>query len=278
MKKKSFLSGQQTVRRKKKQPKNFSGFFRAVKTMSMVSVKVLGLCVLVASISLLFICVYQYLASSSYMRLKEVRISGVDKNIKKELFEISGLDNDELSLLTINMRKIKLKMESHPWIRKVELEKSFPNLLLIHAEKEVPFAIVALDKLYYINRWGEPFKELEYSDDKDFPVITGILPDDAEKKHHLEMAASILSVFETEKGAWSMEELSELHIEKNNKIALYSTSMPMVLKMGYSEVEAKKKELGRILGHLRKNGQIHMVKTIDLDYSDRAVVSFNDAG
>ncbi len=277
MKKKSYLSGQQTVRRKKKQQKSFSGFFRAVKTASLVSVKVLGLCVIVASISFFFLYLYQYLVSSPYVKLDEVRISGVDERIKQELIEISGLDN-ELSLLTINLRKIKRKMESHPWVREVELEKSFPNLLLVRAEKESPFAIVALDKLYYINRWGVPFKELEYSDNKDFPVITGISPLDTEKEYRLEMAASILSVFDAEKGAWSMEELSELHFEKNDKIALYSTSMPMVLKMGYSEVAAKKKELRRIIGHLKETGKINMVNAIDLDYTDRAVVSFKDAG
>ena len=276
MKKRTILSGQ-SVKRKKKHQKDYSGFFSIIKSASTLSFKIMCLFIIVASVSALLLYLYQYLISNPYMTLEEVRISGVDEKIKKELIEISGLDS-ELSLLTINLKSLKQKMESHPWVRKVELEKSFPDLLLVHAEKEIPYAIVALDKLYYINRWGEPFKELEYSDDKDFPVITGISPESDEKKQYMKIAAGILSVFESEKGAWSIEDLSEIHFEKGEKVSLYSTSMPLVLKMGYDELAYKKKELRKILSHLRESGRINMVKAIDLDYSDVAVVSFRDAG
>ena len=276
MKKRTILSGQ-AVTRKKKQVKDYSGFFRIIKVAFSLSVKMLCLCIVVASISALFLYLYQYLISSPYMALEEVRISGVDERIKRELIDISGMDS-ELSLLTLNLKDLKQKMESHPWVRRVELEKCFPNLLLVRAEKEIPYAIVALEKLYYINKWGEPFKELEYSDNKDFPVITGISPEDNGRDHYMKLAAGILSVFESDKGAWSMEDLSELHFEAGEKVSLYSTTIPVVLKMGCNELEIKKKELRKILGHLNETGRIRMVKAIDLNYSDGAVVSFKEAG
>ena len=273
MKKRTILSGQ-SVKRKKKHPKNYSSFFRMVKTLSSLSLKILCLCVVVVSISTLFLYLYQYLISSPYMSLEEIRITGVDERIKRELIEISNLDS-ELSLLTINLKDLKQKMESHPWVRIVELEKSFPNLLLVRAEKEIPYAIVALDKLYYINRWGKPFKELEYTDNKDFPVITGISPGDNDRDHLMEQAAGILSVFESDKGVWSMEDLSEVHFGEREKVSLYSTSSRVVLKIGYDQLAVKKKKLRAILSNLKE--KIHMVKTIDLSYSD-PVVSFRDAG
>jgi cell division protein FtsQ len=276
MKKRTILSGQ-SVKKKRKQPKDYYGFFRMIKRVSSLSLKILCLCLIVASVSALFLYLYQYMISSPYMRLEEVRISGVDDTIKRELIEISDLDS-ELSLLTINLKDLKQKMEGHTWVRKVELEKCFPDLLLVRAEKEIPYAIVALDKLYYINRWGTPFKELEYSDNKDFPVITGISPGDTYSDSNMKLAAGILSVFESEKGAWSMEDLSEIHFEEGEKVSLYSTSMPMVLKMGYDELAVKKKELRKIIAHLKETGRISMVKAIDLNYSDGAVVSFRDAG
>lgn len=276
MKKRTILSGQ-AVKRKRKHPNDYSGFFGIIKAVSSLSLKILCLCIIVVSISALFLYLYQYLISSPYLKLEEVRISGVDEAMKRELIKISDLDS-EMSLLTINLKGLKQKMESHPWIRKVELEKSFPDLLLIRAEKEIPYAIVVLDKLYYINRWGAPFKELEYSEKLDFPVITGISSRKNDRGHYMKLVAGILSIFESEKGAWSMENLSEIHFEEGEKLSLYSTSMPFVLKMGYDGLAVKKKELSRIVGHLKETGQIHMVKAIDLDYSDGAVVSFRDAG
>lgn len=276
MKKRTILSGQ-SVKRKRKQQKDCSAIFSATKTVCSLSFKIVCLCAVVVSVSALFLYLYQYLISSPYMALEEVRISGVDESIKRELIEISDLDS-EISLFTINLKELKQKMESHPWVRKVELEKRYPNLLLVRAEKEMPFAIVALDKLYYINRWGESFKELEYNDNKDFPVITGILSVKNDRDHYMKLAAGILSDFESETGAWSIENLSEIHFEKGEKVSLYSTSMPFVLKMGYDGLSVKREELRKILGHLKDKGRIHKVKTIDLDYTDGAVVSFRDAG
>ena len=276
MKKRTILSGQ-SVKRKRKNAKDFSSFFRIIRGVFSLSLKLLCITIVVASISALFLYLYQYLVSAPYVKLEEVRISGVNETIKRELVEISHLDK-ESSLLTINLKGLKQRMESHPWVRKVELEKCFPDLLLVRAEKEIPFAIVALDKLYYINRWGDPFKELEYSDNKDFPVITGISPQNNNREHYMKIAADILSFFESEKGAWSMEDLSELHFEEGEKVSLYSTSLPLVLKMGCDELAVKRKELRRILGHLKETGRIHLVKAIDLNYSDGAVVSLRDAG
>ncbi len=273
MKKRSILSGQSVERR---HPKEYFKIFRIFKNLFVMSVKILCLCMVVVSISVLFIYCYQYLVSSPYVRLEEVRITGVDEKIKRELIEISDLDSD-LCLLTIDLREIKQKMESHPWIRNVDLEKSFPNLLLVRAEKESPYAIVVLDRLYYINRWGIPFKELEYKDDKDFPVITGISYKSNDRDHLMKLAAGILSAFESDKGAWSMGDLSELHFEEGKKVFLYSISMPLVLRMGYENIDVKKKELRRILSHLKETGRIDMVKAIDLNYSDGAIVSFKDA-
>jgi cell division protein FtsQ len=274
MKKRSILSGQSVQRR---HSRNYSGIFRMFKSLSLLSLKIICLLTVVASISFLFIYLYQYLISSPYVKLKEVRIIGVDDKIKRELIEISDLDSEK-SLLTIDLKAIKKKMESLPWVRKVELEKSFPNVLLVRVEKEIPFAIVVLDKLYYIDRRGVPFKELEYSDNKDFPVITGIPSGSADKDHYMKLAAGILSAFESGKDDWSMDDLSELHFEKDESVSLYSTSTPLVLKMGYNKLALKKKELKRILSHLKKTGRMNMVKTIDLNYSDGAVVSFRDAG
>jgi len=274
MKKKSILSKQSVKRRRSL---NYFGLFRMLRLVSSFSLKMLCLFIGVVSISLLFLYLYQYLVSTPYIKLKEVVIEGVDDDLKHELIELADLDS-ELSLLTLNLNEMKKKMESHPWIRTVELEKSFPHLLRITAEKEKPFAIVALDRLFYMNRWGIAFKEIDYSDNKDFPIITGISSSDNNRGAYMKMAAGVLSVFEKDTGAWSINKLSELHFSNIDKIYLYSTVIPVVLKMGCSELALKKKELGKIIAHLKRSGQIHMVKAIDLNYTDEAVVSFREAG
>lgn len=274
MKRKSILSKQSVKRR---HPADFSGIFSAFRTVSSFSLKAACLLFGVISISLLFLYLYQYLVSTPYIKLKEVSIEGVDDSLRKELVELAGLGSD-LSLLTLDLNGMKKKMESHPWVRAVELEKSFPSLLRIKVEREEPFAIVVLDRLYYMNRMGRAFKEVKYFENKDYPVITGITEEKYSRDDYLKVAAGILAVFENDKGAWSIDKLSELHFNDIDRVSLYSTVLPVVLRMGCMELAEKKKDLVEIIDHLKSSGQIHMVKAIDMNYEDGALISLREAG
>ena len=124
-------------------------------------------------VSLAFVTVHQYVLSSAYIKLEEVVITGVDEEMKNRLLELSQLSAD-LSLLAVNTHDVKKRIEKHPWIRSVKIEKRFPHTLMIQAEREEPCGIVALDKLFYVNRYGEIFKEVSQSECIDFPFITGL--------------------------------------------------------------------------------------------------------
>ena len=136
MKRRSVLSGQAV--KKRRHPRNFSGIFRVLKSLALWSMKVACLLTFVVSISFLFVYLYEYLVSSPYVKLEEVRITGVDDKIKHELLEISDLDS-EFSLLTIDLKAIKLKMENHPWVRRVELLLTDPksDMLPLHYTQKI---------------------------------------------------------------------------------------------------------------------------------------------
>ena len=274
MKRKSILDKQAVSKRNQI---NFSKFWRFLRTASLLSLKVSLLLTGMLFISVLFLYLYQYLVTSPYIKLEEVIINGVNEEIKHELIEMSELDTD-LSLLAINLKKIKTDMEKHPWVKSITVEKRFPHTLIIKAEKEEPRAIVLLERLSYMNRQGRIFKEVERSENKNFPIITGISSAYDKRNKQIKTASLILDLFESETGSWSLEELSEIHVTEDCDVLLYSTSLPAVIKMGGSELETKKTELKKIARHLRETGRIHLVKTIDLNYRDGAVVSFNKSG
>ncbi|MFC1532715.1 cell division protein FtsQ/DivIB [Thermodesulfobacteriota bacterium] len=270
MKRRSILEKQSV---KRKGPKDLSRFWKVIRLVTSLSFKLSLLLAGMISVSLLFLYLYQYLITSPYMRLERVIVTGVKGEIKSELIELSELSTD-LSMLAIDSNKKKEAMERHPWVRSVELEKRFPHTLVIRAEKEVPRALVAFDNLSYMNRYGEIFKEVEKADNKNYPVITGILKKGSNRDELLMLASRVLDLFESETGAWSYNELSEIHINKDGNIAIYSVSLPAVIKMGSRELDIKKDELKKIVKHLKKTGRINMVKVIDLNYRYGAVVSF----
>jgi len=258
---------------KKNRPKRQEQPGRFVKLVRSFSFKLtIGVAAFVA-VSLFFLFMYQWLLSSPYVKLETVIIEGVDEKTKNELLEMSQLSAD-MSLLAVNSNKLKQRLERHPWIWAVDIEKRLPHTIIIRAEKEVPQAIVALDKISYMNRRGMIFKELNNEDDIDYPVITGISKNEHIKVRQLKLAADILQSLDMETGPLALPKLSEIHVNENGGVELYSVSFPFAIKMIGSDFKTKRDSLEKVVAHLNKTGLIHTVKAIDLNYQNGVVVSF----
>ena len=268
--KKTALKRQTVKRKKRKKPSRLWKFTVLLGTSTLkLSFLLAGLTLL----SLLFLSIYQYLLTSSYIRLEQVVIEGVGNELKHELREMSQLTTDT-SLLAIRLNDVKKRLEKHPWIQMIHVERRFPHTLVIQAKKEKPRALVVTDGLYYMNRLGKIFEKVDPTGDVDFPLITGISVTGEGMEKQLQLTARILRELEREKGAWSLEELSEIHLEKEGHVSLYFRSLPAAIVLDGTQMEKKVDDLKRLVQYLEKKGQIRTVKRINLDYTDGGVVSF----
>lgn len=270
MKRKSLLKKQSVEKKRTRSSTvNWGGF----KTIASFSFKCFFLLSGVLVVSFLFLFIYQYFLDSPYMKLKEVVVTDVDEDTKNTLMDLADLNSD-MSLLAIDITELKKKLESHPWIRNVDIEKRFPHRLVIRAQKEVPRALIAFEKLAYVNRWGEVFSDEIRSDDMDYPVITGLKRDEIDMDKRLRLAVNILDVLETEPGPLSIKEISEIHLEKDGDVSLYSVSIPIAVNIRGTELSGKKEKLRKIINHLESKNLIHTVKKIDMNFDNGAIVSF----
>jgi cell division protein FtsQ len=270
MKPKTILK-QQNVKRKK--VGRFSELWRRARSVGSWCLKISALVTGLAGISLLFVTLYSYLLTSPYIRLEQVEIAGVDEGMKKDLQAMSGL-NFELSLLAINLDEVQKKLEKHPWVRAVEVEKQFPHALLIRVEKEEPRALVVAEKLYYMNRFGRVFKEVGPNEAVDFPIITGVSTDELDRQKQMGFSMQVLQFLESQKDPWSLKNLSEIHVKKDGDVSLYFSFLPAAVKLRAQNLESKMEELKKVVEHLNSTGRIHTVKAIHLNYGEGAVVSF----
>lgn len=273
LKKRSRLK-QQVVRRKK--GKRFSSIRRMITLITSSFIKFSFLVVGLVMISLLFLGLYQYLLTSPYIKLEKVIVKGVDEKIECELLEMAQLRFD-LSLLAININELKQKLEEHPWIRFVHLEKRFPHTLIIHAQMERPYAVVAMGELYYMDQYGKIFKKVEPNEDIDYPVITGVYADRNDQHGKLKLAAHVLNALKGNQGRLSRADISEIHVKEAGTVSLYFLSIPAVITVKGDELDMKIEELKRVVEHLNSTGRIHMVRGINLDYDDGAVVAFRNS-
>ena len=134
-----------------------------------------------------------------------------------------------------------------------------------------------MDKFYYMNRWGEIFKEVWEWEELDFPVITGISSKQSKDwQEKLDVASLILDALGSEKGFWSLKELSEIHLNTDGSLSLYYQHMAAEIKLRPCDLESKMKGLKKVAEHLRRTGRIHQVTNIDLNHVDGALVSFKN--
>ena len=259
---------------RKKKGRRLSAFWRGIPVIGPYLLKISFVIVGVAMVSLLFASLYEYLVKSPFMRLEEVIVRGGDEEFKEDVLKIARLKPDA-SLLSLKLDALKGRIEKHPWIGAVDLEKRFPRTLVIQVEKEEPLAIVALDHLYYMNRQGFVFTKVDQTGELDYPVITGVSMEKGGRKGRLDWAVRILKILESEKGPWSLADLSEAHFNGDGLIHLYFSSLPMV-RIREGELGNRIGDLKKVIGHLQDTGQIHMVRVINLNYHDGAVVSYKN--
>jgi cell division protein FtsQ len=273
-KRKSILTRQAV---KKRKAKTSSKTWRATRFLFSYSFKFSCLLAGLVLISLSFLYLYENLLTSPYVRLERVVVNGVDEKLKHALLQMSELKPDT-SLLSVHLDELKQRMEEHPWIRSVNLKKRFPHTLVIEAEKEEPCAIVVMNDLHYMNRWGKLFRKVDESESMDFPLVTGIASSDSDGEKQLQLAASVLRLLKEEDGLWSRSEVSEVHVEKTGHVSLFLLSLPAVIEFEGTELETKMGDLKRLVKHLKETGRLQMVERINLNIREGAVVSYKNDG
>ncbi len=271
MKKRSVLN-KQSVKKRKQKRKISDPAFGIIRQTGPVFFKCFVIFAIIAGTSLSLMYCYHRLLTSSYMRLEKLDVKGVEQDIRNDLIEMCSLNSD-LNLLALNMKDLKQKMEEHPWIRKIKLERKFPNTLIVDAEKHIPSALVVMDKIYYMNQHNEVFKQINDSDPIDFPVITGVSGKNRKTHWQLHRAGCAISILKSQKEPWSLKELSEIHV-KDEGISLYFKHFAAGINVMSDDLGYKIRGLRKVTKHLRKEGRVHQVTGIDLNSEDGAVVSF----
>jgi len=269
--KRSSVLDKQSVKRHKRKgslpPKRFFGQlgFGLIK----IFLFFLGL----GALSLAFITGYQFLSSSSYFQLNNIVVAGVSDDFREELIKISGIKEKE-NLLSIESSTIRKNIERHPWIKSVCLKKEFPHTLYIKAENEEVVAIVILETMSFMDKEGIVFKDVESNDCIDFPVVTGLSQGDAKNGAKLKRVASLLNAIHLCASPLLIKNLSEIHVEEDGAFIVYFKKLPFKVLFGRDDFERKIGSLIDIISHLRTTYRLEQARSIDLDYSDSAVVVF----
>lgn len=75
------------------------------------------------------------------------------------------------SLFFLDLETLRQRLEGHPWVKEVRLERRLPHTLLVQVLEHEPIAIASMPEYYYVNAEEQLFKRVEKGESMDFPLF-----------------------------------------------------------------------------------------------------------
>ena len=253
-------------RKQEKQSRDWKQLFHCLLRIGIAS----GSGFLLASGALL---TAQMLLESGYFGVDEIRVEQQVRVSEGDILDASDINIGD-SLFDLELHMIGRKIEEHPWIAKAEVERSFPDQVVIRVVERQARAIIDLDYLYYVDRSGVVFKMLESGDELDYPVITGIdrqylLDHPNRTQESLDLALSLMDQLE-KRQLFNLDDVSEIHFDQHDGLIIHTRIGGVPVRMGKQNFYAKLNRLEAIYEDLEP--RLLALKYIDLNVTDRVIV------
>ena len=229
-------------RKQEKQPRDWKRLFQRLLRIGIAT----GSGFLLASGALL---TAQMLLESGYFGVDQIRVEQQVRVSEGDILDASDIQVGD-SLFDLELHMIGRKIEEHPWIAKAEVERSFPDQVVIRVVERQARAIIDLDYLYYVDLSGEVFKMLETGDELDFPVITGIdrqyLLDHPDRtRDSLDLALSLMDQLE-QRRIFNLDDVSEIHFDRQEGLIVHTRIGGVPVRKGKKNFHAKPNRLEAI--------------------------------
>lgn len=214
-----------------------------------------------------FVWGYAYICHMPYFAIKGIQVEGNKSIPTKEIVKLVPCQGK--SLLALNVQKITHQLLQHPLVKGVKIKRIWPNKIKILIKEH---QVVAL--AYIKNRWWLVDKQgtclpATAKCELDLPVITGL---SAQTDPHLKTALAVLNAWAQRQGVFSLENLSEVHVDKDLGISVFTMQGQEIL-MGNGNFKRKLDTLMKVLAYLQKKGK--QVKFIDLTDIYRVYAKLN---
>ncbi|HEX9880101.1 MAG TPA: FtsQ-type POTRA domain-containing protein [Candidatus Binatia bacterium] len=205
----------------------------------------------------------------SYFSVKEIRVTGARKVRGSEIVASTGLRLG-MNMWDVHPREIEAKLARHPWVRGQVVERVFPQRVLVRVEEWVPKAIVVLEKLYYVDHEGYIFKEIEPTEEVNFPFLTGLGTLKSVSDNPMARQKIVEAIQLNELLAANSVAFSEIRFLPNDGLVVYPTSYRVPLFVGWGQWPEKVDRLRRLL--VEWKGREERLASMDLRFRDQVVV------
>jgi cell division protein FtsQ len=206
--------------------------------------------------------------SHPYFTLTHIEVNGNRRITLSEVLRWAGV-NQPASIWDAAPDLVRMRLQSHAWIRRVRVQREFPNRLGIELEERRPVAIVRLDQLNYVDRSGRILGPLRDGDSPDFPLITGLeeakasgfTPVGVHRALRLLRLCQRLDCFDA---------ISEVHVDQDRGITVFPLHPAAAVVLGWGGWREKLARSARVFAAWE--GQVERLAAVDVSFRDMVVV------
>ena len=190
---------------------------------------------------------YHQLLTSSLFCIKDIsniEIEGARRLSRSLLMQQSKVEPGA-SLLAIRPGQVERALMAHPWIAKAEVSRKWPHSLHLKIQERDPVALVQFgEELMYTDRQGMIFKPLSPGDPHNFPVITGLTPEQfrhpaGDLPEVVAQAFQLMDVLKANQPPLNLENISEIHVDLERGFTLYANGVGVALDLGFQDYPEK---------------------------------------
>jgi cell division protein FtsQ len=106
------------------------------------------------------------------LELDKIEVQGCLRTDPQQIIKAASV-SPETPMLNLRLREISQRIEALPWVRSCVVRRVLPDKLSLQVIERNPVALIRLDKLYYVDEDGTPFKEPAAGEALDYPIVTG---------------------------------------------------------------------------------------------------------
>ena len=234
-----------------------------------------------AGLCLGLVVLYHQLLTSNLFCIKDINNIEIEgaKRLSRSLVLEQAKVGPGASLLAIRPGQVERALMAHPWIAKAEVSRKWPHSLHLQIQERDPVALVQFgEDLLYMDRQGMIFKPLSPGDPHNFPVITGLTPEQfrhpaGDLPQIMTQTFQLMDVLKKTSPPLNLENISEIHVDLERGFTLYANGVGVALDLGFQEHSDKLQKFAQLWPVLVQKGFMTKVGRINLNYPHRALVT-----
>lgn len=207
-----------------------------------------------------------------YFAITNIVVQGNRRITRGDVLQWAGV-TEAISAWDAAPDEVRLRLQSHPWVRRATVQREFPNRLSIGIEERRPVAIVRLGELDYVDRSGRILGALSDGDSRDFPLISGLeeVGPSGFTPVGVRRALRLLRLCER---LHCVDAMSEVYVDQNRGITIFPLRPATAVVVGWGSWREKLTRATRVFAAWK--GQVERLAAVDVSFRDMVVVKLRD--